>query len=37
MDIKFIMDGPGVSALEFSVIGGILAFYFFAGSEMDPY
>ena len=36
MDIKLTKDGSGASALEYNVIGGILDFYFFAGSETDP-
>ena len=34
MDIKLGKDGSGISMLEY--IGGILDFYFFAGSETDP-
>ena len=36
MDIKITNSGPGSTALEYDVIGGILDFYFFAGSEVDP-
>ena len=36
MDIKITNSGPGSTALEYDVIGGILDFYFFAGSEGDP-
>lgn len=36
MDIKLTEDDSGTSTLEYNVIGGILDFYFFAGSETDP-
>ena len=36
MDIKIMNSGPGSTALEYDVIGRILDFYFFAGSEEDP-
>ena len=36
MDIKITNSGPGGTALEYNVIGGILDFYFLAGSEEDP-
>jgi alpha-glucosidase len=36
MDIKLTKDGSGASTLEYNVIGGILDFYFFAGSKTDP-
>jgi len=35
MDIK-INDVPGGTTLEYNVIGGVLDFYFLAGSETDP-
>ena len=35
-DIKITNSGPGGTALEDNVIGVILAFSFFAGSEEDP-
>ncbi|KAF9554267.1 alpha-glucosidase [Agrocybe pediades] len=35
MDIKLRSDG-GVQSLEYNVIGGVLDFYFLAGSETDP-
>ncbi|KAH8100348.1 alpha-glucosidase [Cristinia sonorae] len=34
MDIK--IDDAGTSSLEYNIIGGILDFYFLAGSETDP-
>ncbi|KAL0955005.1 hypothetical protein HGRIS_003930 [Hohenbuehelia grisea] len=36
MDIKLTDDGPGGTALEYNTIGGVLDFYFLAGSETDP-
>ncbi|KIM49885.1 glycoside hydrolase family 31 protein [Hebeloma cylindrosporum] len=36
MDVKLTKDDSGESALEYNVIGGVLDFYFFAGSEADP-
>ena len=36
MDIKITNSGPGGTALEHNVIGGILDFSFLAGSEGDP-
>ena len=36
MDIKLTKDGSRASALEYNAIGGILDFYFFAGSDTDP-
>ena len=36
MDIKITDSGPGGTALEYNVIGMILAFSFFARSEEDP-
>ncbi|KAF8162646.1 alpha-glucosidase [Crassisporium funariophilum] len=36
MDIKLTNGDPGGPALEYNVIGGILDFYFLAGSETDP-
>jgi alpha-glucosidase len=35
MDVK-IDDVPGGTTLEYNVIGGVLDFYFLAGSESDP-
>ena len=35
MDIKLMREGS-VNTLEYNVIGGILDFYFLAGSETDP-
>lgn len=36
MDIKITDGEPGGPALEYNVIGGVLDFYFLAGSETDP-
>ncbi|KDR82169.1 hypothetical protein GALMADRAFT_240702 [Galerina marginata CBS 339.88] len=36
MDIKLTSGDPGGPALEYNVIGGVLDFYFLAGSESDP-
>jgi len=36
MGIKLTKGGSSASALEYDVIGGVLNFYFFAGSETDP-
>ncbi|KAF8957752.1 glycoside hydrolase family 31 protein [Flammula alnicola] len=36
MDIKLTNSDPGGPALEYNVIGGVLDFYFLAGSESDP-
>ncbi|KAF8814168.1 hypothetical protein BYT27DRAFT_7130231 [Phlegmacium glaucopus] len=36
MDIKLNNSGPGGPSLEYNVIGGVLDFYFLAGSEDDP-
>jgi len=36
MDIKITNSGPDGTALEYNVIGGMLDFYFLAGSEEDP-
>ncbi|KAJ3503381.1 hypothetical protein NLJ89_g8460 [Agrocybe chaxingu] len=36
MDVKLSSGEPGGPALEYNVIGGVLDFYFFAGSENDP-
>ena len=35
MDIK-LNDTDGATSLEYNVVGGVLDFYFFAGSENDP-
>ena len=35
MDIKLMREGS-VNTLEYNVIGGVLDFYFLAGSETDP-
>ncbi|KAI5826310.1 glycoside hydrolase family 31 protein [Schizophyllum commune Tattone D] len=35
MDIK-LNDTDGVTTLEYNVVGGMLDFYFFVGSESDP-
>ncbi|KAL1754868.1 glycoside hydrolase family 31 protein [Schizophyllum commune] len=35
MDIK-LNDTDGATSLEYNVVGGVLDFYFFAGSETDP-
>ncbi|KAG6864625.1 hypothetical protein C0991_008189 [Blastosporella zonata] len=36
MDIKLTTDAGGQTALEYNVIGGVLDFYFLAGSTSDP-
>lgn len=36
MDVKLTGSDAGVPALEYNVIGGVLDFYFLAGSETDP-
>ncbi|KAK0227678.1 alpha-glucosidase [Armillaria fumosa] len=36
MDIKLNKTEPGKSTLEYNVIGGVLDFYFLAGSETSP-
>lgn len=36
MDIKLTSGDKGGPALEYNVIGGVLDFYFLAGSENDP-
>lgn len=36
MDIKLNDTDPGGPSLEYNVIGGVLDFYFLAGSETDP-
>ncbi|EMD34263.1 glycoside hydrolase family 31 protein [Gelatoporia subvermispora B] len=36
MDIKIDDSTPGKTTLEYDVIGGVLDFYFLAGSESDP-
>ena len=35
MDIK-LNDTDGATTLEYNVVGGVLDFYIFAGSEEDP-
>ena len=35
MDIK-LNDTDGAMTLEYNVVGGVVDFYFFAGSESDP-
>ncbi|KAF8496804.1 alpha-glucosidase [Russula emetica] len=36
MDVKVRGDGESATSLEYNVIGGVLDFYFLAGSETDP-
>jgi alpha-glucosidase len=36
MDVKIDDAQPGETTLEYNVIGGVLDFYFLAGSETDP-
>ena len=36
MDVKIRGDGESATTLEYNLIGGIIDFYFLAGSESDP-